>query len=251
MGDRVKTGVHGLDELMEGGIPRNHAVLLSGQAGSGKTLLGLQFLAAGASQYGEKGCFITFEQRPEDVISHGKSFGWDLESLVGKGEISILSYFATKKHASTILDEISAHMAAEKPDRVVLDSLSTFAFNLDLMTSLEMLEMMKIDSKDASFLPSSEAVTRRTVVDIVSRFKDAGVTSLLISEIPEGSESLSRDNVSEYVADGVITMRYLPHSGEAFSNLQVRKMRGTSHMRERFGVQVRKGAGIVVKSGSL
>jgi len=250
MDDRVKTGIHGLDDLMEGGIPRNHVVLLSGQAGSGKTLFGLQFLSEGAISYGEKGCFITFEQRKEDVIEQAKRFGWDLERLSREGKFSLLSYFGTRKHASAIFEEICNHIDAEKPHRVVLDSLSTFIFHLDLMTAMEMLEMMQIEAKNASFLPSSDAITRRTIIEIISKLKSTGATTLLISEIPEESEFLSRDTVSEYLADGVILLHYLPIGGETFSNIQVRKMRGTIHKKELFNTEIHSRKGIVVKTDS-
>ena len=78
---RIQVGIPGFDELVHGGLPKGRSSLLAGSTGTGKTVFGLQFLAAGAAM-GEPGVLVTFAERPEDLIENAASFGWDLDGLV-------------------------------------------------------------------------------------------------------------------------------------------------------------------------
>ena len=77
---RLKTGVEGLDELIGGGIPEGSIVLVSGTPGTGKTILGMQFLCEGAKR-GEMGILVSFEQEREDLVRQASMFGWDLDAM--------------------------------------------------------------------------------------------------------------------------------------------------------------------------
>jgi len=76
---KAPTGIKGLDEITRGGLPRGRSTLLTGGTGCGKTLLGLQFLVAGARDYGEPGVLMTFEESAEKVTANVASLGFDLE----------------------------------------------------------------------------------------------------------------------------------------------------------------------------
>ena len=78
--NRIKTGVDGLDELVEGGFPEGSTILISGSAGTGKTILSLQFLIAGAEN-NEPGIYLTVEESRDKIINQAEQFGWDLEKL--------------------------------------------------------------------------------------------------------------------------------------------------------------------------
>jgi len=86
---RTKTGIYGLDKLIEGGIPNNNIISLSGTSGSGKTIFGLQFLCKGASEYGENGVFISLEEDPERLIKTCESFGWNARKLIKENKLII------------------------------------------------------------------------------------------------------------------------------------------------------------------
>jgi KaiC/GvpD/RAD55 family RecA-like ATPase len=93
---RVPTGIPGFDELCSGGILRNRSYLLSGTAGAGKTIFGLQYLYNGITKYGENGIYIATEERPEQVRENVKQFGWDFEALEEEGKLAILDACSTK-----------------------------------------------------------------------------------------------------------------------------------------------------------
>ena len=78
---KAPTGIRGLDEITRGGLPRGRTTLVAGGAGSGKTLLGLQFLVAGAREYGEPGVLLTFEESTAKVSANVASLGFDLDGL--------------------------------------------------------------------------------------------------------------------------------------------------------------------------
>src|SRR5277367_1513235 len=86
---KVPTQISGLDEVLEGGLPRGRTTLASGGPGSGKTVLGLEFLSAGASA-GEPGVFVTLEKRAADVRKNARSMGWDLAAFEKTGKVAIV-----------------------------------------------------------------------------------------------------------------------------------------------------------------
>ena len=87
--ERVKTGIPGFDNLIQGGIPRGFNVLLLGQPGAGKTIFGLQYLVNGAMA-GENGIYVSLDSSNEMVKSQGRMFGWDVDGLEKSGKINFL-----------------------------------------------------------------------------------------------------------------------------------------------------------------
>jgi len=76
--ERVKTGIKGLDELIEGGLPKGFSFLLLGGPGTGKTTFGVQYLYKGATEYGENGLYVTFDEPPYSITSNSQRYGWNL-----------------------------------------------------------------------------------------------------------------------------------------------------------------------------
>lgn len=256
MGDmaRTKVGIDGIDDLMEGGIPSGHLVLLSGHTGTGKTILGMEYLVRGAEEFGEKGMYVTFEQRKEDLLAQSRQFGWDLEGLERKGLLKIESYALIKNHVGLVLNEIEEKIKAFKPKRFVFDSISTFSVFSEVIVSVETLGTLGIEVKNSPFLPSGHSITRKAVMDLFGRLRQYETTALLISELTEGMKGLSRDTVSEFVADGVILLHYVGIAGEDARTLTIRKMRGTGHSHDFVPYDVVSGKGIVLNkegAGSL
>ena len=91
---KAPTGIRGLDQITRGGLPRGRCTLITGGAGCGKTLLGLQFLVAGAREYGEPGVLVTFEESVEEVTADVASLGFDLDGLQRDGLLVIYAFRA-------------------------------------------------------------------------------------------------------------------------------------------------------------
>ena len=103
--ERASSGLPGLDDLIEGGFPANRVILVRGQAGTGKTTLGLQFLMEGVERR-EPGVLVSVDQKPQHVIEEAAQFGWDLAGASARGMLSVLDasrYFsASSTHASLV-----------------------------------------------------------------------------------------------------------------------------------------------------
>src|SRR5205807_6281785 len=86
---KCPTGIHGLDEITFGGLPRGRPTLVCGGAGCGKTLLGMEFLVRGATRFGEPGVCVSFEETAEELTSNAASLGFDVAALVARKKLAI------------------------------------------------------------------------------------------------------------------------------------------------------------------
>lgn len=94
---KAPTGIAGLDELTQGGLPRGRSTLVTGLAGCGKTALGLEFLVRGAVEFDEPGAIVSFEETAEDLARNVASFGFDLNDLVAQGKL-VLEFVSIERH---------------------------------------------------------------------------------------------------------------------------------------------------------
>jgi circadian clock protein KaiC len=89
--DALRTGIDGLDAILLEGIPRGNVILVTGAPGTGKTILGLEFIYRGAHDFGEPGVVVTFEVSAEKLVRDAAPFGWDLRALEAQGRLKIIS----------------------------------------------------------------------------------------------------------------------------------------------------------------
>jgi len=202
--DRVKTGVLGLDDIMNGGIPQGHTVLISGTAGTGKTILSSQFVYKGASVYKEPSVYLSFEERPASIKKNMLNFGMDFAPLEKSGIFSFVKYDAY--HVDDIPTYLEGKIREIGAKRVVLDSVSALNFYL---------------REDTNF--------RRILFNISSILQKLKCTTFLVSEVLPGTTGLSRNGVAEFVADSAIVMYYSRIDATFSRAIQVWKMRGSSH----------------------
>lgn len=258
---RVNTGVKGLNDIIEQGFPESSPILLSGSPGAGKTLTSLQFLYHGA-QNNEPGIYITFEEPKESILTAGKRFGWEFSEYIKNNKLVIVEYFELGNEAYMLeLDKlrtgirelaekkgkISGPMELEEIEIKMADYQSRIHQIEDLVTERrykltqhereqEFLDRLRqlvhsigakrlvIDSLSAYTIYDS---SRESLHRFIRRIRDLKTTTLLISELPKGSDSLSRDGLSEFVCDGVVLFT-IEHSREAtYRKVRVEKMRYT------------------------
>jgi len=203
MDDRIASGIPGLNELMKGGFVKGSVNLISGSTGTGKTIFGLQYIWHGL-QKGENGVYISLDQEQKDIFGDVKDFGWDFSNYV-KNKKCIIEYLPVWKLEDlpiTVLEKIKSINAK----RFVLDSLS--------------LVCSKLEPEEL----------RSELTEFLRELRRSGTTSLLLSEIPEGSKGLSTFGVEEFIVDGIIVLHYLEFvSGMSPRSLVIRKMRRTNH----------------------
>jgi circadian clock protein KaiC len=214
--ERAATGIGGLDELLGGGFPRNSSTVVQGATGTGKTLLGLQFLMEGARR-GERGVHFTLDETPEQLRGVAAGFGWDLAALEAGGPVAIRYTSPVELSADRFLNEVRQEVEAAGAVRAVLDSVTGLALGVP-----------------------SERRFRELVYALVKHLRAAGATLLMTMEVPEllGSAQLTGHGVSS-VADNVVLLRYLELGGRLERAVSVLKARGVRHGTElrRLGVE--------------
>jgi KaiC/GvpD/RAD55 family RecA-like ATPase len=217
-GRRISTGIPGLDKLVEGGFLSNSVILVSGSAGAGKSIFGMQFLKAGAEKK-EKVLYISTEESVTNIKNGFKIFGWDLDKL--KIDVISMSPDELEEDWVTVLN---TKVDKEGIKRIVIDSVS----------------LIGLYYKD-------EYSIRRYLYRLISSLKERDVCCILVSEIPEGEKKFSRTGVAEFVADGVIVLEYLGTGSSRYQRgLTVRKMRWTQHNQDIHPYKIVRSKGIVL-----
>ncbi len=236
--ERVPTGIDGLDELIEGGFPRRRMILVSGACGTGKTIFCAQFIYKGAVEYDEPGIFVTLDERPDVIREDMLQFGWDFKAVEREGYIRIIDASIAKVG---IPSEEEYAMPASGFD---LDKLL-----MEVVKAVKEMgaKRVAVDSIPAlGFRYESDAQIRNAILKMSYVLTKIGVTSIITSEVPEGSQLYSRYGVEEYVADGVILLRYGDVGGRSARSLMIRKMRGTKHSEHIHPMEITRERGIVV-----
>ncbi len=160
----VKTGVPGVDTILNGGIYPGSAVLVSGPPGSGKSILGMQYAYQGAKDYGENGLIVAIEETDVSLSEYAASIGWnDWDGLVKKGSIQPLTndYFARFDLAGS-LEGLMDTVSRTNAKRLVLDSMNLFKY----------------------YFPREDE-RRRYMLKFIRILKKKGITSLMVSEVME------------------------------------------------------------------
>ena len=223
--ERTKFGIQELDRALMGGIPEGNIVLISGGAGTGKSTLCMQFLVNGAALFGERVLYVSTEQSPAELHKHANAFGWDLQSLEEKNLLRIVYFDIT--HGENFLQELESLMTDFKPQRVVIDSMTTLTDSLIIggMRDESSFSLVQVVEK-VSPIPRTEKIIAKSILyKLLSELKKYKLTTLLTSELDEGARSLSADGVSEFIADGVMLLHYIEVGVGEYRSMEIRKMR--------------------------
>jgi circadian clock protein KaiC len=209
---KAPTGISGLDDITNGGLPQGRPTLIAGGPGSGKTLLGVSFLVNGAQQYAEPGVLMTFEENAAELAQDVRSLGYDLDALVAQkklivdyihvdrseieetGEYDLEGLFVRLEHA---IKQIGAK-------RVMLDTIETLFGGL----------------KDTGIL---RAELRR----LFRWMRDRGITAVVTAE--RGEQTFTRQGLEEYITDAVIALDHRVHDQISTRRIRVVKYRGSTH----------------------
>ena len=207
--ERTKSGIPGLDKILEGGFPKSSSVLIPGGAGTGKTILCLQYIYNGAKDYNEPGVYVTLESHLKNITWNMESFGWDIKKFQDENLIKIYRLNVRNittgpsvrsrmrmelEHISKIVEDIGAK-------RLVVDSTTSLGFWL------------------------SGGALRLMLYEFTDTLMDLGCTTLLTTETKDERNQFSAFGVEEFISDGIIALYFTPPNRSIF----VRKMRGTNH----------------------
>jgi circadian clock protein KaiC len=216
-GPRCKTGIAKLDELLGQGIPRGSSLLVSGAAGTGKTVLLLEFIYRGALA-GEKGIIFSFEETEARLRAVARDLGWEFDREIERGMIQIVFIPQPNIMVEAHLLMMRERIEAMKARRVAVDSLSVFLHKI-----------------------TNPQLNREKTFQMASIVQNTQAVALLAADIPYGSGQISRFGVEETVVDGILL---LTSTEEAFNRrryLEVYKLRNTAHLAGRHGMSIGPG----------
>lgn len=209
---KAPTGIEGLDEITQGGLPRGRPTLVCGSAGCGKTLLSMEFLVRGATEYGEPGVFMAFEESGEELAQNVRSLGFDLNKLIKQKKLAI-DFVRVERNEIEETGEydleglfirLNAAIESIGAKRVVLDTIEA------LFSGLQ-----------------NEGILRAELRRLFRWLKDKGVTAIITGE--RGDGTLTRRGLEEYVSDCVILLDHRVTDQVSTRRMRIVKYRGTTH----------------------
>ncbi len=227
---RVRTGIKGFDELIQGGIPQGFSLLVCGTPGTGKTIMALEYLYRGALE-GENGLYVTIEEPADRLRDQAEQFGFNYAAFERQGKLAFLK-LPIDIHSYDIVRTIRAAVQKTKAKRLVIDSLSI----LDINAGMYSIPVKILPEKDR-FYANDMMQLRDTKGDMgkqfvylfINRVAELGTTNLFITDsMQTDSDYLTRDTVSEFVCDGVIKLQIKEVGNKILRTLEVKKMRNTA-----------------------
>jgi len=222
--ERTKTGVEGLDSLIEGGLPKESITLVSGPPGGGKSIFCFQFLYEGVKN-GEKCLFLTLDKRVEGLLVQAKELGFDFQPSIENKTAKFMFLNINKKF---VYEAMTNEIMSGEYDRIVLDSITPLSEMPIFVRTTEDTGLDSSMTTPEDFPQGVSLPTRRLHLRyILNALETSKTTSVVTSELPVGSVLLSRDGISEFLADGVITLGLDPTMDRR--KLSVMKMRNTRH----------------------
>ncbi|MDZ7706876.1 MAG: circadian clock protein KaiC [Trueperaceae bacterium] len=230
--EKVPSGIPGLDLVSKGGLPSARSVVVAGTSGSGKTVFGAQFLAAGITEMGEPGVFVTCEESPEDIRANIASFGWDVPRWEEEGTWRFVD-------ASRNLDDV--------PVRAGGYDLAALLARIEDAVARVGAKRVVVDSLDALFSRfEGDAAFRHELHRVIGLLNSLGVTTVLTAERDSDYGANSRRGVEEFVADNLILLRNVLSSERRRRTLEIVKFRGATHDKGEFGFSITpKGISVI------
>ncbi len=210
--EKVPTGIRGLDEITDGGLPRGRPTLVCGGPGCGKTLLAIEFIVRGATQFDEPGVILSFEETAADLAANVASLGFDLEGLIAQKKL---------------------HIDFVRVDRSEIEETGEYDLEglfVRLGHAIDMVGAKRVvlDTIEALFSGfSNEVILRSELVRLFRWLKERGVTAVVTGE--RGERRLTRHGMEEYISDCVLVLDHRVDSQVSTRRLRIVKYRGSTH----------------------
>ena len=225
--NRIETGIPGMDDLLNGGIPERNVVLISGGPGTGKTIFSQQFIWNGLKS-GEAGIYVSLEEHPVQIRKNMKQFGWDVSEYEKDGKFVIIDAFTGGIGSSSeyekyvvkdindtreLMDVLRRAIKESNAKRVVVDSITTLYLSKPVSARMIVFQLKKL-------------------------LAGLGCTSLFVSQVSVTERGFGGPGV-EHGVDGIIRLDLDEIEGELQRTLVIWKMRGTSHSMKRHPFVIR------------
>ena len=210
--EKAPTGIHGFDEVTNGGLPKGRPAIVCGGPGCGKTMFGIEFLVRGATQFDEPGVLMTFEETSEEMAQNVASLGFDLKDLAARGKL-FLDFVRVEPSEIQVTGEYD---------------LEGLFVRLEHAVKSVGAKRVVLDTVEAIFSGFSNTGLLRAEVRRLFRWlKDRGLTAVVTAEA--GEKTLTRYGLEEYVSDCVILLDHRVTEELSTRRMRIVKYRGSSH----------------------
>lgn len=227
---KLETGIRGFDELLEGGVPEGRTTLISAGPGCGKTVLLSEFVYRGITGFDQPGIFLTFEERPKDIVRNLRNFDWDIDPLIDAGRLTFLD--ASLPEEGEIVEGHG-------------EWLQTMLARVQHAAEKTGARRLAVDNLGAVFLRYEGDETDKKKRERLFRFADGikrlGLTTLITTERSESAASLSQYGVEEFVSEGLIELDTHAGQGSEMRTMLVRKLRGCGYRSGRVAFEINQG----------
>jgi circadian clock protein KaiC len=230
--EKLATGIVGFDLISDGGLPVGRTTLISGTAGSAKTVFAAQFLGEGVRQFEQRGVFVTFEESPQDIRRNMRSLGWDIEAMEAAGQWLFVDASPESDH-----------------DQIILGSYDLGALLARMEYAVKKIGATRLamDSLGAIFTQLTEhSIVRRELFRIATVLRKLGVTAVMTAERIQEYGDISRYGVEEFVADNVVILRNVLEEEKRRRTIEILKYRGAFHQKGEYPLTIIPEKGMVI-----
>ncbi|MFK8079169.1 MAG: circadian clock protein KaiC [Granulosicoccus sp.] len=228
---KLETGIAGFDAISNGGIPKGRTTLLTGTAGSSKTVFAVQYLACGITLKNESCVFVTFEETPEDIRQNMLSFGWNIAEWEASGHWVFVDISPRPEEQPILSGEFDLGAL-----------LARIEFAIEKIGA----SRISIDSLGAIFGKfENQYLVRSELLRISVALKKSGVTALMTAERKHEYGDIARHGIEEFVADNVIILRNVLEAESRRRTMEILKFRGTDHQKGEHPFSIVADGGIV------
>lgn len=230
--NKLETGIPGFDLISIGGLPEGRTTLISGTAGSAKTIFACQFLAEGIIHAGENGVFITFEEPPGDIRKNMNAMGWNIDKWEKEGKWAFVD--SSPEPGDTIYETGPYDFGA-------------LLARIENAVNKVGASRVSMDSLGAIFTQFTDGnIVRNEFFRIALAMKKMGMTAVMTAERTTEYGEIARFGVEEFVADNVIILRNVLEAEKRRRTVEILKFRGTTHQKGEYPFTVLPGEGIIV-----
>jgi circadian clock protein KaiC len=230
----IQTGIEGFDSVLLGGIPRNNVILVQGAAGTGKTLLGVEFIYRGITKFDEPGIIVVFESDPAKLIRDAARFGWDFNGLQEQKKLKIIftspQVLEQELHsADSLLMETAAEMGAQ---RIFIDGIGLLG---------------RGGASGGTTPPGQPADSYREVLrQIIEGLNRENLTAILSQEVAASAEAAQSQEGARFLADTVIQLNRTLRNRRSHRTLEIVKSRGHDYDEGEHTLHITDGRGLTV-----
>src|SRR3984957_17231963 len=229
----IRTGIAGLDGILLGGIPRNNVILVEGQAGSGKTLLGTEFIYRGITEFNEPGIIVVFEVSPDKLIRDAATLGWDLAELQKQKKLQVIF---TSPH---VLDQ-----ELRSSDSLLLETAGEMGAQRIFIDGIRLLRQA---SNAAAPLPAiGPGSYRNSLQQLIEGLNREHLTAMLSHELGDWSDAQPTSEAAEFLADTVIRLKRGLHQRRVHRSIEIVKSRGQDYDPGEHTLSIENGKGLEV-----